>query len=129
MHHSALGEVLQHPKSKLVAAGVNITFHCQLADYLESYWVVNSTPGIPHNINKLQNSGFFVSQSSQDGITTLSLRVTATMDKNGTVVSCSSSQSIQTDTAVLVVIEGKSLLTTSRPLINLISTRLSVHGP
>ena len=110
-HYSAVGQVFQHPKSKLVAAGVEVTFQCQLADHLRPYWVINSFPGVQKNLQELQNRGFNVSQSSQDGITTLSLRVTATIDKNGTVISCSSQEAVSTDIVMLTVIEGKSLTT------------------
>ena len=107
---TALGEILQHPKSKLVAAGVKVTFHCKLADRLDSYWVVGTYPGVtPEHRSELENRGFHISRSSQDGIATLSLTVTATMDKNGTVILCSSVESLMTDEAVLYIIESMSL--------------------
>ena len=70
--------------------------------------MVDGISGVPQHIDVLQSRGFFVGKSYQDGIATLSLNVTATMDKNGTVVSCSSVK-FRTDNAVLVVIAGKSL--------------------
>ena len=108
--HLALDEVRQHPKSKLVAVGVEVTFHCQLVDRLHSYWVVGDTPGIQAYLDRLQNRGFFIGRSSQNGITTLSLRVTATMDKNRTEIFCSSTDGVRTDKAVLLVIQGKFCL-------------------
>ena len=108
VHYSALNEVRQHPKSKLVAAGVEVTFHCQLADHLNPYWVVDDTPGIPVYINSLRNRGFFIERSSNNDITTLSLRVIAIMDKNGTEIFCSSANQVRTDKAILLIIQGKS---------------------
>ena len=91
-----------------MAAGVEVTFHCQLADRLNPYWVVDNTPGIPVYINNLRNRGFFIERSSNNGITTLSLRVIAIMDKNGTEIFCSSANHVRTDKAVLLVIQGES---------------------
>ena len=110
IHYSALDEVRQHPKSKLVAVGVEVTFHCQLADHLNPYWVVDDTPGTQAYLNRLQNRGFSIGNSSQNGTTTLSLRVTATIDKNGTEIFCSSVDQIMTDKAVLLVIQGTIIL-------------------
>ena len=91
-----------------MAAGVEVTFQCQLADQLTSYWVIDLFPGVPENLEELQNRGYSVSESSRDGIATLSLRVTATIDKDGTVIFCSSEESFHTNTAVLMVIESES---------------------
>ena len=93
-----------------MAAGVEVTFHCQLAGRLNPYWVVDNVPGTQeYYLNRLRNMGFFIGRSSNNGITTLSLRVTATMDKNGTEIFCSSVDGVRTDKAVLFVIQGKSL--------------------
>ena len=91
-----------------MAAGVEVTFHCQLDDHLNPYWVVDDTPGTQIYLNILRNMGFFIETSSNNGITTLSLRVTAVMDKNGTEIFCSSADGVRTDKAVLLVIQGKS---------------------
>ena len=105
---SHISEILQHPKSKLVPAGVHVSFHCKLSDKLHSYWVVDGSPGVtPQHRSILERKGFFISNISQDGIITLSLTVTASMDKNGTVVFCSSVEELTTDKAVLLVIESK----------------------
>ena len=91
-----------------MAAGVEVTFQCQLADQLTSYWVIDLFPGVPENLEELQNRGYSVSESSRDGIATLSLRVTATIDKDGTVIFCSSEESVSTNAAVLMVIKSES---------------------
>ena len=105
-------------------AGVAVTFHCQLAesDELGSYWVVDGITGVQRHLDELQSRGFFVGKSSQHGITTLSLNVTATIDKNGTVISCFSVELHRTDyVAVLAVIECKSLSSLCLYHINLYS--------
>ena len=108
LQNAALNEILQHPKSKLVPAGVEVTFHCKLADDLDSYWVVDRFPGsTQQHRTVLGNRGFFIRKTLQDGVATLSLTVTATVGKNGTVVFCSSIESFMTDTAVLLVIQRK----------------------
>jgi hypothetical protein len=91
-----------------VAVGVEVTFQCQLADRLTSYWVVNNVPGIPQFLNDLRNRGFFIERHSRDGIVTLSLRVTATMNMNGTEIFCSSAEGVRTEHATIVVIKGMS---------------------
>ena len=91
-------------------AGIVVTFHCKLADRLDSYWVVNGFTGVtPEQQSELETRGFLISQSSQDGIATLSLMVTATMNNSGTVMKCSSVEGVRTHQAVLLVIESKSL--------------------
>ena len=88
-----------------MAAGVEATFHCKLTSGLDAYWVVNNYPGATQiQVSALESRGFFINRSMQNGITTLSLRVTATIDKNGTVMFCSSVESIRSNEAVLLVI-------------------------
>lgn len=100
-----------HPESRLVAVGVEATFHCKIADSLEPYWVVNNDPGLePSQVTWLSNRGFFIADKRvEGGLAMLSLKVNGTADKNGTVVFCSSVQSIRSNPADLLIITGISL--------------------
>ena len=113
--HTALGEILQHPKSKLMPADIVVTFNYKLADHLDSYWVVNSFSGAtPEHWSELENTSFLISRSSQGGIATLSLTVIATMNKSGTVIFCSSVERVRTHQAVLSLRASHHFLNWSR---------------
>ena len=99
--------VIEHPKSKLVAPGVEVMFKCKISGGAEPHWVVNNEPILLHShIIQAISEGFFVTSSTKNMVTTLTLRTNATADKNGTEAYCTSLQSLRSNTAVLLIIAG-----------------------
>ena len=106
--------MLIHPKSRLAAVGVLVTFHCKILDGREAHWVVNSINGVFHTraVMQLEEKGFYVDYMYEDQdntVTVLTLRVNATASKNGTKIYCTTvnTNSPRSDTALLLTIDGR----------------------
>ena len=109
-YYAYAAEILDHPKSRLVAAGVKVTFKCKIFDGIEPHWVVNNrTLLLRDHIAEASTQGFFVTSvySAENRITTLTLQVNATADKNETEIYCYSITSTKSNIAILLVITGK----------------------
>ena len=99
----------EHPKSKLVALGVEVIFECKIFDGMEPHWVVNNESILLSSHATIASmEGFFVTSNTKDMITTLTLRMNATADKNGTEAYCISLPSPISNTAVLLIIAGNA---------------------
>ena len=95
-----------HPTSRLVPAGVEVTFHCKIYDSrVHPHWIINDYEALlPDHLAYLRSQGFFISSTVSGSTTSLSLRVNGTTNKNGTEVYCMSTQ--RSNTATLLIIEG-----------------------
>ena len=103
--------IIEHPKSKLVALGVEVIFECKIFDGAEPHWVVNNRAILlPVHIERARREGFFTTSSTNNNnmVTILTLRTNATADKNGTEVYCTSLQPPRSNTAVLLIIAGNT---------------------
>ena len=101
--------VIKHPKSKLVALGVEVVFECKIFDGAEPHWVVNNGAILlPSHIERARREGFFTTSSTTNMVTTLTLRMNATADKNETEAYCTSLRSPRSNTAVLLIIAGNT---------------------
>ena len=63
-----------------------------------------------HERDHISSQGFVLMEGRVGTITTLTLKVNATTEKNGTEMLCSSSYSVESDTALLLVINGEIML-------------------
>jgi hypothetical protein len=99
--------IIEHPKSKLVALGVEVIFECKIFDGVEPHWVVNDEAILLHShIVRATSEGFFTTSNTKDMVTTLTLRMNATADKNGTEAYCTSLRPPRSNTAILLIIAG-----------------------
>ena len=99
----------EHPKSKLVALGVEVIFECKISNGVEPHWVVNNgSILLSDHTTQVSMEGLFVTSNTKDMVTTLTLRMNATADKNGTEAYCISLPSLGSNTAVLLIIAGNA---------------------
>ena len=103
--------ILVHPESRLVAAGVEVSFICKIDNGDQPHWVINNYTVLnDHQKGEISAQHFAISEELEDTITTLTLRVNATTEKNSTEVFCSSSYTTRSGTALLLIINGNLLL-------------------
>jgi hypothetical protein len=101
--------VSEHPKSKLVALDVEVIFECKIFDGTEPHWVVNNGEILlPDQVSRASMKGFFITSNTRNMVTTLTLRMNATADKNGTESYCTSLRPPRSNTAVLLIIAGNT---------------------
>ena len=88
--------------------GVDVTFSCEISDGVNPHWVINNNAfAFSNSVERASRQGFLINkQNKPDRHTTLTLRVNATEEKNGTEIFCSSSIT-HSNTAVLLTISGK----------------------
>lgn len=103
-------KILVHPHSRLVAAGVEVSFICKIDNGEEPHWVINNYTVLnEHQRSQISTQRFVISEELEGSITTLTLQVNATADKNSTEVFCSSSYTTHSVTALLLIINGNLL--------------------
>ena len=96
----------------MVAAGVEVSFICKIENGEEPHWVINNYTVLnEHQRRQISAKHFDISEKLEGTITTLTLKMNATADKNTTEVFCLSSESYTTrsGTALLLIINGKIL--------------------
>ena len=83
-----------------------MTFKCKIRYGDNSHWNINDSAVDSQNTKiRMQAKGFFIDKQTVDNTDTLSLRVNATMDKNGTRIYCSSLYA-HSDIATLIILTG-----------------------
>ena len=103
--------IIEHPKSKLVALGVEVIFECKIFNHgVEPYWVINNEEILLlSHIERAKREGFLITSSTNNNmVTTLTLRTNATADKNGTEAYCTSLRPPRSNTAVLLILAGNT---------------------
>jgi hypothetical protein len=101
--------ISKHPKSKLAALGVEVIFECKIMDGAEPHWVVNNQAILlPSQVLRASREGFFTTSNTKHMVTTLTLQMNATADKNGTEAYCTSLQPPRSNTAILLIIAGNT---------------------
>ena len=99
--------IIEHPESKLVPLSVKVTFKCKISNGVEPHWVVNNGPILlTDHLSVAPTNGFFITRNENNGITSLTLQMNATVDKNGTEAYCKSLPSTTSNVAVLLIITG-----------------------
>ena len=103
-----LGTILQHPQSRLVPVGVEVTFTCIFSNGLNPHWVIDGAAlAYSDSIERAAEDGYIIQrQETTDHIYLLSLMFNATLDKNGTTIYCSSFNT-HSNVAVVLVLSGK----------------------
>ena len=78
----------------------------QPASFLQEPYVWDGSILLSDHLAMAINNGFFITSNEMNRITTLTLQMNATADKNGTEAYCTSLPSTRSDTAVLLIITG-----------------------
>lgn len=90
--------------------GAEVTFSCKIQNGSNPHWAINhSSLTFDGVVEAYRKKGFLIEEQVDGDITTLSLTVNATGDRNGTEVYCSS-RNTHTDSAFLFIISGKLVL-------------------
>lgn len=101
-------EVLVHPDSRLVPPGIEFTLTCQIRTTHYTYWIVNGTEANSNYHHELLlKSGFSMERdNSQNGVTTLILRVNSSFSHiNNTRAFCTSVV-VDSMTATIQILTG-----------------------
>ena len=109
MCHDA-AEILLHPKSRLVAIGVEVVFNCKINNSVDPHWIVNNQAAYSaYQKDRLAAQGFIFEQWEEEGVAVLTVKVNTTANKNETQLLCFSLPwpGIRSNTATLLTITGK----------------------
>ena len=98
--------ILLHPKSRIAPVGTEMDYYCKINGGVNPHWVINNH-ALDHEdmITLFMTQGFISEKEDSLSMTTLTLRVNVTADKNGTEVYCSSLDT-HSHTAILITISG-----------------------
>ena len=103
-------EVLLHPESRLVTpATEQVFFYCKIANGPRSFWVINGIPSVyDDQVARLRSQGYVISTGINGTVTTLTLTVDVTVDKNHAQIYCTYHfETISRTAALLVLSSGK----------------------
>lgn len=103
-------QILLHPESRLVSVNTSpVTFHCKIRDGSQNliYWVVDGYTALyPDQITRLRTQGYYITKESPGAVTTLTLTVNVTEDKNGIDIYCTHRRETNSAKALLLIISG-----------------------
>ena len=103
-------QILVQPTSRLVPAGVEVTFRCKINSNgpgVPPHWVISDYEALlPDHLTYLRGQGYIFSSTVDGSTTTLTLRVNGTIDKNGTEVYCTYASTHRSNTALLLIVNG-----------------------
>lgn len=86
--------------------GVEIVFTCKISDGLNPHWAIgNKSLAFNDTEAAYRQRGFHIEKQPDGNVTTLTLTVNATGDKNGTEVYCSS-RNTHSHSAFLFIVSG-----------------------
>lgn len=100
--------ILLHPKSRIAPVGTEVDYYCKISDGVNPHWVIDDF-AYDHENALMSSQGFLFEKEESMSMTTLTLRVNVTADKNGTEVYCSSLDT-HSDIALLIAISGNPIL-------------------
>ena len=94
---------------RLVAPGAQVVFRCVLNNTVtvDPHWVVNNHIALSANQKNFLLSGYLIDEITYGSVTTLSVKVNTTSDKNSTEMFCSSIVSdTRSNRARLLIVNG-----------------------
>ena len=104
-------EILLHPESRLVSTETSqVTFYCKIRDGSQHsiYWIVNGSRALYENqITRLHAQGYYITREHLRTITTLTLIVNVTENKNGINIYCTYRLETNSEKALLLITSGE----------------------
>ena len=115
--------ILLQPKSRIAPVDTEVDYYCKISNGVNPHWVINDI-ALEHE-NVLTSQGFLFEKVDSMSLTTLTLKVHVTADKNGTEVYCSSLDT-HSDIALLITISGNSFHVLLNKLNVFLSSRTTI---